>query len=151
MKAIPISILILLLIAGSSAGSAATVEQPGKVDEFSFIRCDDELMRMFHYRDFLNAHPNATAYVIVYGGRRDKRDAADAHASRLKDLLTNSLGISAQRSVVILGGYREQWTVELWASPPDTTKPIPTPTLKANEVRFRKGKSKPIDFKWNCV
>ncbi len=126
-----------------------SANQSNKVDEFSFIRCDDELMRMFHYRDYLNNHPDANGYLIVYGGQMEKRGASKAHAARLKDLLINSLGISADRITVFVGGYREKWTVELWALSRDAEKPIPTVTLKPSDVRFRKGKIPKAEYTWS--
>ena len=147
MKALCIAIVFGLLLATNVV--ALSVEPCNKVDEFSFIRCDDELMRMFHYRDYLNDNPAARGYLIVYGGQHDRRRSAEAHAARLKDLLINNLGIAAQRFTIIVDGYRDQWAVELWACSADTPNPTPKPTLKPNEIRFSKGRVKRAEFRWS--
>jgi hypothetical protein len=147
MKALCIAIVFGLLLATNVV--ALSIEPCNKVDEFSFIRCDDELMRMFHYRDYLNANPTTRGYLIVYGGQRDKHRSAEAHAARLKDLLINNLGIAGQRFTIVVGGYREQWAVELWACSIDARNPTPKPTLQPNEVRFSQGGVKRAEFKWS--
>jgi hypothetical protein len=58
----------------------------------------------------------------------------------VKPYLVDTRGVDAKRIVVINGGYREEWTAELWIVPKGATPPNPSPTLAAKDIRFRKGK-----------
>jgi hypothetical protein len=48
--------------------------------------------------------------------------------------------------VVINGGYRELWEAELWIVPKGATPPTPTPTIKVQDIRFRRGRIKKSDY-----
>jgi hypothetical protein len=128
--------------------ASASFAECRKFDEYSFIICDYEVMRLLNFRDALNKSSDSQGYIIVYGGQGERRGEAEAHAARLKDAFVHSLGISPERFTVIVGGYREKWAVELWLCPRDAAKPAPSPTIKFKDIRFRKGKINKAEYKW---
>ena len=70
---------------------------------------------------------------------------SQARAARLKPYLVNSRGI-AGRVVVIDGGFRETWTADLWIVPKGASPPTPTPTVKPEDIRYRKGRIRKRDY-----
>ena len=124
------------------AGSGFAQTQPGmqfanRFDEFGNINCEDEMARLDNFAAHLQSTPGSQGYMIVYGGRRGKRDEARARAARMKFYLARIRGLPAERVITIDGGYREEQTTELWLQPPGERAPIPTPTVKAKDVRLR--------------
>lgn len=118
---------------------------PVKFDEFGDVGCEDEWARLDNFAVRLQTYPEMQGYLIFYGGRRyDKRpgtrDQARARSRRLKDYLVNRRGMDARRLSVINGGYREEWTAELWLNPRDAAPPVATPTVRPDEIKFRRGR-----------
>ncbi|HZG51024.1 MAG TPA: hypothetical protein VEZ40_02710 [Pyrinomonadaceae bacterium] len=123
-----------------SSGLAQTqpsMQFSNRLDEFGNITCEDEMARLDNLSVHLQSNPGYQGYMIVYGGRRGKRDEARARAARMKFYLVRIRGLSAERIITINGGYREEQTTELWLLPPGQPAPIPTPTVKAKDVRLR--------------
>lgn len=92
--------------------------------------------------------------MIFYGGRRfrgrlPKRGEAAARAARLKPYLVERRGIPIDKVVLIDGGFAEEWKVELWVIPPGVAIPAPYPTIAKDQIKFRKGKARPRDFRCN--
>jgi hypothetical protein len=118
---------------------------PFRVDEFGDINCEDEWARLDNYAVHLQTYPDIQGYIIFYGGRRygkqpGKRDQARARSRRLKEYLVNVRGMEAPRLSVMDGGYREEWTAELWLNPRGAPPPVPTPTVRPDEIKFRPGR-----------
>ncbi|OLE53745.1 MAG: hypothetical protein AUG51_11615 [Acidobacteria bacterium 13_1_20CM_3_53_8] len=124
-----------------------------KFDGFGDICCEDEEARLDGFAMELQSNPGASGYIIFYGGRRHnypycdshrlllpRRGEAEARASRMKPYLVDRRGINPDRIVMINGGYRELWEAELWIAPKGANPPTPTPTVRPEEIRFRKGR-----------
>jgi len=122
-------------------------------DHFGDICCEDEKARLDNFAVQLQNEPNATGYIIYYGGRLLKtcgstrtrlplRGEAQARAARLKPYMANAWrGFDTKRVIVINGGYRESWEAELWIVPPGKQPPTLTPTVNASAIRFRRGRA----------
>jgi hypothetical protein len=136
MKSILLGICFVLSVAGSGA-TGSVVEQPRKFDEFGNIPCDDELARLDNFTHGVLANPESQAYIIVYGGRRGRRNEAKARAARMKFYLVKIRGMEAKRIVTLDGGFREELSGELWIVRPGDSIPLPTPTVNRKEVRLR--------------
>ena len=92
--------------------------------------------------------------MIFYSGRRFRNrlpriGEAAARAGRLKPYLVNRRGFSAERIVVIDGGYHESFQIDLWIVPFGAPPPGPTGTVPASEIKFRKGKVSRRQFQCN--
>lgn len=112
-----------------SADCAVTIPLPKLVgrrfDEFPDISRNDEKARLDNFAIELQNDPTATAYVVVYPGRRSKRGDVQHHSSRIIDYLVHSRGLDESRIVTLVGATREQLHVELWVTPQGAAPPIP--------------------------
>ena len=107
-----------------------------KFDEYGKLKLSDEHARLDNFANDLQAHADASAYVITYGGRRGPAGEAARRADRAKNYLINNRRIAAGRVVTIDGGYREEPTTELWLVPPDAGLPIASPTVDPSDVQI---------------
>jgi hypothetical protein len=82
----------------------------------------------------LRQHPGACAYILGYGGRRSRSDAALKAVSRARRYLVYDLGID-QRIVTADGGFKEQLTVDLWLTPLGAVPPVAEPTVDPAEIK----------------
>jgi len=142
--------LATFIIVGCANGAAFAPTQ--KFDEFGDLKCEDEMARLDNLAIQLQQEPNAKAVLIYYGGRTfrgklPRRGESVARAARLKPYLVNRRGIQSNRIVVINGGYREEWIVEVWVVPPGASMPSPFPMVAAKQVRFRRGKASPRNYR----
>lgn len=143
--------LIISCLTGGHSPLAQSSHEAKKFDKFGNICCEDEKARLDNFAIQLLKEPEAQGYIIFYEGRRyascydsrariPRRGEAAARIARVKPYLVDTRGVDARRIVVINGGYREEWTAELWIIPKGATPPNPSPTLAAKDIRFRKGK-----------
>ena len=121
-------------------------------DRFGDINCEAEMARLDNLAIQLQNEPTAKAVIIFYGGRRfrgrlPKQGEAAARATRLKPYLVNRRGIPTDRVVVIDGGYKEEFQVEIWVVPPGAAAPTPTLTIPAKDIKFQKGKATARQFR----
>jgi hypothetical protein len=133
---------LLTLLAGAYIQNGTAQEQAEsqtsrKFDEFGHINCEDELARLDAFYVELQKNPNLKGYIIMYGGRRGKRNEAKARAARMKFYLVRVRGFDVRRVVTMDGGYREELSGELWLVSPNEDDPLPTPTVKAKDVRLK--------------
>jgi hypothetical protein len=152
-------ITMLFLITVANAHAVTAPPEAGKFDEFGDIYCDEEKARLDNFANELQNHPDAQGYIIFYGGKRQQSAArhnsrlelprqgeAAARVARLKPYISSTRGIDSDRVVVIDGGYRDLWAVELWIVPKGAKPPAPTATVKPQEVRFRRGRIKKREY-----
>jgi hypothetical protein len=141
---------IVLILAFSLTG--ATSDKMRQFDEFGDINCEDEMARLDNFAVQLQNEPAAKGVMIFYGGRRfrgrlPKQGEAAARAARMKPYLVGRRSIQSEQVIMIDGGYREEFQVELWVIPADATPPSPTPTIPAKDIKFQKGKANARQFK----
>jgi hypothetical protein len=125
---------------------------PRKFEEFGDVNCEDEMARLDNLAVQLKDSPAVKGLIIFYGGRRfrdqlPKRGEAAARAARLRTYLLQRRGIPKHQLLMIDGGYAEEWHVEIWLVPPGAKMPSPQPTIPANQIKFRKGKINPRDYR----
>jgi len=108
-----------------------------KFDAFGNINCEDELARLDSFVIELQNRPALHGYIIIYGGRRGRRNEAKARAARMKYYMVHSRGLDKTRIITLDGGYRESLVGELWLSQSGTVAPTPTPTVRATDVRLK--------------
>ena len=154
---IPVAICCVFPLTFTKSASS----EPIKFDEFGDICCGYEKAKLDAFSVELMNNPEAQGYIIFYGGRRyptcynprpriPRRREAQARADRMMPYLINQRGFDEGRIVMINGGYRESWMAELWIVPKDATPPVPTPTLRPNQIRFRKGRVTRREFRLQC-
>lgn len=122
---------------GSATSPANLIKFPNKFDEFGNVTCEDELARLDNFAISLQSDPRLRAYIIVYGGRRGRRNEARARAVRMKYYLVHTRGLEPGRIEAVDGGYREELMSELWLSPRGDQVPVATPTLQPEDVTLK--------------
>jgi len=162
--------LIWLVIAGGSAlvsinAAAITTDQPRKFDEYADICCEDEKARLDNFAIELQNSPEAMGYIIFYGGRRYSscwydyprhrarmpyKAEAKERAVIVKPYLVNQRGVAPERIKVVNGGHRQSLMIELWIIPKGAKVPAPTPTLKPEDIKYRRGKLRDRAFLERC-
>ena len=154
------SLLIMILcVIAANAHTIPVPPEARKFDEFGDVGCEDEKARLDNYANELQKDPDVQGYIIFYGGKRrqhptrpgsspalPRRGEAEARAARFKPYMSDSRGVDSDRIVVVKGGYRERWAAELWIVPKGANPPAPTPTVKPQEIRFRRGRIKKRDY-----
>jgi hypothetical protein len=123
-----------------------------KFDEFGDIKCEDEMARLDNFALQLQNAPQARGVIIFYGGKTfrgklPKRGEAEARAARLKPYLVGRRGIPSAQVIVMNGGYAEEWMAQLWLIPAGASMPSPDEVVRVTNVRFRKGKANPRDYR----
>jgi hypothetical protein len=149
--------IICVIVANAQTGTAPS--EARMLDEFGDVNCEDEKARLDNFANELQNAPEARGYIVFYGGKRHqsptrhnsrlalpRRGEAEARAARLKPYMNDNRGIDAKRIVVVNGGYREQWAAELWIVPKGANPPAPTPTIKPQKIKFRRGRIKKRDY-----
>lgn len=127
----------LAVLSESYVATCSVIEQPHKFDEFGDVTCEDEMARLDNFTHGVLANPESRAYIIVYGGRRGRRNQAKARAARMKFYLVKIRGMEAKRIITVDGGFREELTSEFWIVRPGDSALLPTPTVDPKDVRLR--------------
>lgn len=130
----------LCLLLSSAIGYAAIQQpsstQPRKIDSYNdkIPSSEAEQWRLEDFMQALSAEPDSTAYIIAYGGREDPPGKARRYAARAKNWLVDYRGIESRRIVIVDGGRREEFIVELWLVPRNAKPPEPAPTIIVPDV-----------------
>lgn len=132
-----------------------TAREPGgpasqtavKFIEFGNINCESELAYLDALTIELQNDPQKSAYIIIYGGSKGKRNEAKARIARMKYYLTANRGVDSARIKPIDGGYRKVLSGEIWLARDGDAAPKATPTVKSKDARL-KGTAKVRSY--NC-
>lgn len=131
--------------------ASASVAPTRPFDEFADVNCEDEMARLDNFAIQLHNDPHSKGVVMFYSGKTGgdklpRRGEAEARTARIKPYLVQRRGVPADQVLVINAGYDEYYRVQLWIVPPGAALPrreSPSP----NQIRFRKGKVTPRDFR----
>jgi len=144
---------LIMILGICVTGSPSTADPTRPFDEFGDIKCEEEMARLDNFAVQLQSEPSAKGLIVIYGGRRFRgrlpmQGEADARAARLKSYLVGRRGIPKDQIMVVNWGYTEDWHVQLWMVPHGATIPErETFTIPVKEIKFRKGKANPRDFR----
>ena len=143
-------LMLMVFIAG--AGGSLGFEPNRPFDEFGDVNCENEMARLYNFAVQLQIEPSAKGLIVIYGGRRfrgrlPRQGEADARAARLKAYLVERRGIPRDQVMVVNWGYTEEWHVQLWMVPHGATIPDRDRTIPIDEIKFRKGRPNPRDFR----
>lgn len=139
---------ICILLATATLASAI-----GKTDQQQIDR--DQIYRLFEAYDqakndrqirdrldglaeHLQLNPSSRVYVISYGGLRSCRGEARLRAQLTTRYLHKAKGINRSRVIIVDGGHRDAWQVELWVGDRRSVPPLPMETIKKRLVRITK-------------
>jgi hypothetical protein len=79
--------------------------------------------------------PESVAFIVSYSGSKACAYEAQWRADNAKNYLVDNFGIAKERIVVVDGGVREKWNVELFIQASGTCGPLPNPTLSKDDAR----------------
>ncbi len=136
LKSILVCFSLLLVM---TVDSSAAVESR-KIDEVSNYNWEDLMLRLDFCATLLQNEPAASAYIIVYDGRRSMRGEVQGWMDCIKNYMVERRGMDANRIKIVNGGYRENKTMEMWLVTSADSLPKATPTVKPKDVKFRKGR-----------
>lgn len=149
---------IILLILPVSTG-AQTPMNSQKVEEFGITNCEIRRALSENLSSKMLEDESSLGYIVYYGGqfnikpygswytkRLPRRGEAFARAAAIKSRFVENFGIDENRIILLNGGYRESWAVELWLVPKGARPPLPVPTLAESEIKFRKGRVRKQEY-----
>jgi hypothetical protein len=145
LKSILVSFFLLLMIGDSSAAV-----ETRKIDEINNYNWEELMLRLDFCAVLLQNEPAASAYIIVYDGRRSRRGEVQGWMNCIKNYLVELRGMDTDRIRIVNGGYRETKTAELWLITPADSLPKATPTVKPQDVKLRKGRGKRKNWRSLC-
>lgn len=103
------------------------------LDTYHDIPFEAEKSALDNFAIGLLEDPEKKGYIVAYAGRRRCAAEAQERAARAKNYLVNERGIKPERIATIVGGHREEFTVELYLVPRGA--PAPTPTQTVTQAR----------------
>jgi hypothetical protein len=98
---------------------------PRKFDEYANIPFADEKERLDNLAIQLQNEPESVGYLIFFWGRNLAPAAAKARADRAKNYLATKRDM--KRIVIVNGGRREEFALELYVQHRDLPPPMPYP------------------------
>ena len=107
-----------------------------KFDEYGDQPFEDEKARLDNLAIQISLDPELKGHVIVYAGQKATVAQAQIHANRIKNYLVSVRELDPKRVSVVDGGYREDFTVQLYVIPSVVGPPEPTPTVEAKDVEL---------------
>lgn len=134
---------------------SAQINEARKLYEFTGREnCEEAKLQIDKFALELQKLPKATAYILYYGGRGksfydsktgkeeiilpQRNEAKAKIIGFINDYLVETR--IGRKIKLIDGGYRENYTVQFWIVPEGAELPKPTPTIKSEDIKFRKGK-----------
>ncbi len=100
------------------------------------ISSEDADARIDNLSYQLSKNPNSSAFIIVYCGKVCSYGENEAHLRGIEATLTFKK-LDKKRFTIISGGFREQFTSELWLVRENACPPIPTSTVNLSGVKFK--------------
>jgi len=80
---------------------------------------------------------SSVGYVLLYCGKVCRYGEVEAHIRGI-ELKMNARVVPRNRMRIVVAGYRDKFTIELWIASDNKAAPVPTPTLNIKQVTFAK-------------
>jgi hypothetical protein len=110
---------------------------PSRFDTYCDLSLRAEESRLDVLARSLKADPNSAAYILAYAGQGACIWEAEWRANRAKKYLVEKRGIKSDRVITMDGGFRENFTIELFVSPRDACGPLHMPTLGSDDAQVK--------------
>lgn len=102
-----------------------------KIDQYADISIEEERQHLDRFAEHLKVNPpESIGYIFSYAGKNACIYEASWRGKRAFQYLVERHNIPTNRLVLVDGGFREKWTVELFIQPNSLCGPLPTPTVK---------------------
>ncbi len=141
--------ILLLIFCFVFLAVSVFAQEAQKIDEFGNISCDDLGNRISQVFAERAESKESKFHIIIYQGKLlrpsyktiyPRRNEVKAEIEKIKSRIS-IFKLDKSRFVLIEGGFRERFTVEIWLVPNGEIAPKPTPTLKT--MKYSKGKAGP--------
>jgi hypothetical protein len=119
-------------------GQDGSVTNHTRFDEYGDLDFNSETGRLDTFAMALDRTANLKGYIVVYAGKIACPNQARSRANRARTYLINKRGLNPTRIFAIDGGYRERFSVELYALPENAGPPNIVPTIARSEVKMVK-------------
>ena len=117
-----------------------SVTNATRFDQYGDLDFISETGRLDTFAIALDQTANLKGYIVVYAGKVSCPDEARSRANRARAYLINKRALSPTRISAIDGGYREQYSVELYVLPGDAVPPDIVPTIARSKVKIDKNR-----------
>jgi len=115
-----------------------SVTNHNRFDEYGDLDFNSEIGRLDTFAIALDRTANLKGYIVAYAGKVACPYEARSRANRARAYLINKRALSPTRIFAIDGGYRERFSVELYALPENSDPPNIVPTIAPSEVKIIK-------------
>jgi len=115
-----------------------SVTNHDRFDEYGDLDFNSERGRLDTFAIALDRTAKLKGYIVVYAGKVACTNEARSRANRARAYLINKRALSPTRISAIDGGYRERFSVELYALPENADPPNIVPTIAPSEVKIVK-------------
>ena len=107
-------------------------------DSYSESSVVEERQQLDRLAEQLKSAPaDSTLYIVTYAGKRSCIYETKWRGNRIKRYLIETHHLAGERLIIVEGGSRERWTVELFVQPPGSCGPLPSPTLRHFEAHVQ--------------
>ena len=111
-----------------------TCTSASMIDQYS-APSNNEIQHLDRFAERLkSSSADSIGYMISYAGKNACIYEGNWRASRARDYLIERHSIPAKRVIAVDGGFRDEWTVELFIQTNATCGPLPAPTRKRVDV-----------------
>ncbi len=133
---------VLVVLPFSSDGSQATAStndatrfESGRMfDKYGVLPMKEETVRLDNLAAQLRKEPNSRGYVVIYEGSEDHvRDLKVRACRAIQHLVRRGVKSNQVVAMMITGGHREKFTVELWMWPLEASNDLPRFQLGVDE------------------
>ncbi len=100
-----------------------------KFDEYGTLKVTEEQLRLDQFATELQKEPNSKGYIIVYDRTDTRKTQARSRGARIRKYLVKERGLQEAQIVVVNGGLREKYSVELFITPAGALPPTTSPTV----------------------
>ena len=106
-----------------------------RMDQYGGISIDEENQHLDRFAETLKAGPRESiGYIFSYAGKCACIYEASWRGKRILQYLAEKHNIPMKHLILVDGGFRDTWTVELFIQPNAACGPLPTPTRKRVDV-----------------
>jgi hypothetical protein len=102
---------------------------PIKLHSYGLLPFDQVRARLDQFAAALNEHPGAMGYILGYGGRHSHTGGAQTAIDSAKQYLVEKFDIEKDRIRTVDGGFRREFTIELWLVPTGALPPAADPKV----------------------
>ena len=110
---------------------------PSTFDTYCDLPLRAEQSRLDALANALKVDSHSVCYILTYAGQNACIWEAEWRATRAKKYLVEKHEIDSDRVIIMDGGFRQNFTTELFISPRNACGPLPSPTLGTDDAQIR--------------